>query len=281
MSTPGILYVVATPIGNLQDITYRAINIFKYVDIIAVEDTRYSKKLMQHYGITTAMISLHNYNEINRTKVIIKKLGQGQNIALISDAGTPVISDPGFYLIRAVLSMGYKVTPIPGVCAAIAALCVSGMPAHKFIFEGFLPSKQIQQLKRLQELFNENRTIIIYESSHRLITTISNIHNIYGDNREIVLAKELTKIFETIHITTTKKLKEWLFEKHDRKKGEFVILIKGTITNISNNYDHLHILHTILQYLPKKESLTLTAKLTGISKNKLYENLLKADQEEN
>ncbi len=272
MKNLGTLFIVATPIGNLGDITLRALETLKKVDLIAAEDTRHSKKLLAHYGIITPTISLHNYNEMKRCQFILTHLEQGKNVALITDAGTPLISDPGYHLVKTIQKNNLQIVPIPGVSAAIAALSVSGLPTDKFIFEGFLPPKNQQQLARLQELTNETRTMVFYESPHRLLGTINNMQIVFGNDRLAVLAKELTKTFETIYSNTLLELQNWLVTKPERQKGEFVILVSGVIKNktATVNPEALRILSLLSKTLSHREAVILTAQITGISKNVLY-----------
>ncbi len=267
-----ILYIVATPVGNLNDITLRALEVLKQVDCIAAEDTRHSKKLLEHFNIKKPMISLHDYNESERSKVLLKRLQKGENLALISNAGTPLISDPGYRLIKIVRDAGINIVPVPGPCAAITALCASGLPTDKFIFEGFLPTKAVARCKRLEELNSEPRTIIFYESPHRLRFLISDLLNIFGENRHAVLARELTKKFETIYGANLAELKSWLETNKRHQKGEFVILLHGAEPRkeTEKNEKTLHILKILLSELSVKQAVILTAKITGVSKNKLY-----------
>lgn len=194
----GILYIVATPIGNLQDITQRALAIFEQVDLIAAEDTRHSGLLLSHYGIKKPFFALHDHNEQQKAHLLVEKLQQGQHIALISDAGTPLISDPGFHLVRQCRQAGIKVVPIPGACAAITALCASGIASDCFCFEGFLPAKSKARCDKLQNLAEEERTLIFYESTHRILDTLADIEKTLGAERYVVLAREITKTWETI-----------------------------------------------------------------------------------
>jgi 16S rRNA (cytidine1402-2'-O)-methyltransferase len=271
MDISASLYIVATPIGNLGDITLRAIEVLREVDCIAAEDTRHSKKLLAHFDIKKPMLSLHNYNENEQSKVLLKHLQKGENIALISDAGTPLISDPGFCLVKIVREAGVTVIPIPGPCAAITALCASGLPTDKFIFEGFLPAKSSAREKRLIELKTEPRSIIFYEAPHRVISLITELVNIFGENRSAVIARELTKKFETIYSADLATIKTWLESDKHQQKGEFVILVHGAEKMKEEiNEKNLQILKILLTELPVKQAASLTAKITGISKNKLY-----------
>lgn len=268
------LFIVATPIGNLQDITLRALDTLKQVDLIAAEDTRHSGKLLSHYGIKTKLIALHDYNESKCSQFICEQLKQGKNIALISDAGTPLISDPGYHLVNIVREQGYKVVPIPGACAAIAALSASGMPTDKFLFLGFLPAKSSQQIKHLEELAGESCTLVFYESPHRLLQTIENMAQVFGQNRQVVLAKELTKTFETIHAATLNQLQEWLIADTDRQRGEFVILVHGAAKTIEVDAEIMRILQILAKELPSKQAATIASQITGINKNQLYKLVL-------
>lgn len=277
MSTqkPGILYIVGTPIGNLGDITLRALDTLREVDLIAAEDTRHSGKLLQHFQIKKPLFALHDYNENEKSQQLIHKLLQGQNIALIADAGTPLISDPGYKLVYEVRNAHLQVVPIPGACAAITALCASGLPTDKFVFAGFLPAKTIARKKHLQELEAETRTLIFYESPHRLMDTCADMLQVFGATRQAVLAKELTKTFETIYNGTLAEIIDWLETDVARQKGEFVILIHGTKkTPTELDKDSIKILNILCDELPVKQAAALAAKITGISKNTLYKTAL-------
>lgn len=235
----GTLYIVATPIGNLKDITLRALEVLQqHVDVIAAEDTRHSYKLLQHYAITTPLISLHEYNESQRSQILITQLQQGKNIALISDAGTPLISDPGYRLVHLARARNIRVVPIPGACAAITALCAAGLPTDHFVFEGFLPVKTLALEARLQELaLLETRTIVIYEAPHRLLRLMAALGKIYGAEHRVTLAKELTKTFETIRTASISTLQQWLSDDVSRQKGEFVLLLHGSMARSGNSED--------------------------------------------
>ncbi|MCL5261477.1 MAG: 16S rRNA (cytidine(1402)-2'-O)-methyltransferase [Gammaproteobacteria bacterium] len=269
----GTLYIIATPIGNLADISLRAIEILKKVDLIAAEDTRHSLVLLKHYGINTPCISLHKFNENKKSSYLIEELQQGKNIALISDAGTPLVSDPGFHLVKAVRDAGIPIITIPGPCAAIAALAASGLATDKFIFEGFLPVKKTAQCERLEELKNETRTIILYEAPHRLLQLVDNLLEIIGAERQIVIAKELTKIHETIIAAPIPEVKAWLLADPKRQLGEFVILIQGAIEqkDMTISADTRKVLAILLQELPTKKAVNITAKITNCDKRELYQ----------
>jgi len=271
-----LLYVVATPIGNLEDITHRAIEVLQSVALIAAEDTRHSSRLMAHFNIKTPMISVHDHNERQRVSTIIDKLSAGDNIALISDAGTPLISDPGFILVRAVREAGFKVVPIPGCSAVITALSAAGMPSNNFIFEGFLPAKRVGRKQQLQAIADDTRTVIFYESTHRILESLADMQEVLGADRYVVIARELTKTFETIHGAKLCELIDWVRADHNQQKGEFVVLVSGAEPQrdqgISN--ETLRILDLMLEELPVKQACALTAKITGEKKNALYQEAL-------
>ena len=226
-NTKGILYVVATPLGHLDDITLRAVATLKEVTYIAAEDTRHSQHLLQHYHINTPLVSLHEHNEQQRTQVILNDLQQGSTIALISDAGTPLLSDPGARLVSAVHAQGIRVIPIPGACALITALSAAGLTADRFVFEGFLPTKKQARQTRLQAFIEEPRTVVFYEAPHRMLDLLTHMSELYVPERRLVIAKELTKMFETIHITMVAEALPWLQADKQRQRGEFVVLLAG------------------------------------------------------
>jgi len=267
----GILYIVATPIGNLADITLRALEILKSVDLIAAEDTRHSKILLQHYAISTKMIALHDYNESDKSLKLLEFLLNGKNIALISDAGTPLISDPGYHLINTIKPHA-AVMPIPGPCALIAALSASGLPTNQFIFAGFPPIKTHEREGFLQSFINETRTVVLYEAPHRILDLITAMQKNLGENRFIVLAKELTKTFETISCGTINAIQKWLTENIKKQKGEFVVLIKGVEEPIAiSDVEIYRILKILLTKLSTKDASALAAKITGKSKHEIYQ----------
>ena len=265
------LYILATPIGNRNDITLRAIEILQTVDFIVAEDTRHSKKLMDYHGIKTSLLSLHEHNEEARAALLCKKLKQGLNIALISDAGTPLISDPGYRLIKRVREAGIRIIPVPGACAAIAALVSSGLPTDRFVFEGFIPSKGEARRKKIAELKNESRTMILYESVHRIVDLINLLNEQFGPHRRATIARELTKTFETIYTAPLSELKEWIVQDPNQQKGEFVIIVEGTIEKITEiNEENQRLLTVLLEELPLKKVVALAAKITFLPRKKLY-----------
>lgn len=275
----GILYVVATPIGNLDDLSPRACQILAGVDRIAAEDTRHSRPLLNHFGIKKPMISLHEHNEREQVNKLMKKLCDGESIALISDAGTPLISDPGFHLVGAAHREGISVVSVPGPSALIAALSVSGLPTDRFLFEGFLPSRSSQRKEHLRQLVDETGTLVFYESCHRIVASTSDMLEIFGEDREAVIVRELTKKFETVKAGSFQTLSKWLEEDKNQQKGEFVVLVHGAPKQDSGKIgaEEKKVLSVLLEELPVKQASALASKITGVSKNLLYKQALKAD----
>jgi 16S rRNA (cytidine1402-2'-O)-methyltransferase len=273
----GVLYVVATPIGNIEDISQRALETLQQVDFIAAEDTRHTRPLLKHYGINTPLRAFHQYNEHAKLEQLLQSLDAGQSIALVSDAGTPLISDPGFPLVRELIERGGRVVPVPGASALICALSVSGLPTDRFLFLGFPPRQRRQRLSWLQTLADEVSTLVFYESSHRVVDSVSAMSEIFGPNREGVIARELTKLHETILRGSLASLLEQLQQDSDQQKGEFVILIKGAAgeTGERIEVDIEHMLITLLAELPLKQAVSLASKLSGVKKNMLYKQALK------
>ena len=270
----GILYIVATPIGNLQDITQRALDTFAQVDLIAAEDTRHSGLLLSHYGIKKPFFALHDHNEQEKAHILVEKLKQGSHIALISDAGTPLISDPGFHLVRQCREAGIRVVPLPGACAAITALCASGIASDRFCFEGFLPAKSKARKDKLENIAKEDRTLIFYESTHRILDTLEDMQSVLGGERYIVLAREITKTWETITGNTIKNLREWLLEDPNRTKGEMVLIVEGKPKSDNNEEispQAVKALELITEELPLKKAAAIVAELYGYKKNALYQ----------
>lgn len=269
--------MVATPIGNLKDITFRAVEVLKSVAVIAAEDTRHSHKLLAHYQINTPMLSYHAFNEKNRLSSLIARLDQGEDVALISDAGTPLINDPGYILVQKLHELGHKVIPIPGPCALIAALSASGLPTDYFVFEGFLSSKPSVARKELELLQKETRTIIFYETPHRILQCLELVIEVFGPDRRMTLARELTKNFETILLDSAQNLQKKLIEDPNQQKGEFVILIHGKIEEQKEGIEVQaeEILKILMSELSLKQAVGLAVKITGGSRKKLYELALK------
>lgn len=267
----GTLYVVATPLGNLTDITHRALEILSQVALIAAEDTRHSRKLLDAFNIETPCIAFHEHNEREMAAALIERVLRGDSIALISDAGTPLISDPGFPLVRDARAAGIDVVPIPGPSAVIAALSVSGLPTDRFVFEGFLPAKAAARRERLQELQREPRTLVFYESTHRIVESLGEMAAVFGRERAAVLARELTKMFETVHAAPLGDLVDWLAADPQREKGEFVVMIHGAEPDpAATPVDPDRILRVLCEELPPTRAAALTARMTGAKKSELY-----------
>ncbi len=268
----GTLYSVATPIGNLQDLSPRAKSILAEVDLIAAEDTRHSRQLLNYFGITTPLQSLHEHNEKQQAQVLLQRLLSGDNIALISDAGTPLISDPGQYLLQLVLAEQINVVSIPGASALISALSVAGFPADKFVFDGFLSAKTSSRQQRLEDLKSETRTLVFYEAPHRIIACVQDMMKIFGEQREIALVKELTKMFETIRRGNLSDVFNWLQDRPEHSKGEFVLVVQGFIPpdNKIITPEAERIFLILRKDLSLKQAAKLTSEITGISKNSLY-----------
>jgi 16S rRNA (cytidine1402-2'-O)-methyltransferase len=277
LKTYGCLYIVATPIGNLGDITLRALEVLKSVALIAAEDTRHSQRLLNHYNIKTPLISLHQFNEEKRVHELQKRMQQKQDIALISDAGTPLISDPGYRLVHHLVSQGLKVVPIPGPCALIAALSASGLPTDRFVFEGFLPAKGSERRKRLQMLEYEPRTIIFYEAPHRILNLIDLVIEVFGELRVGAIMRELTKTFETAHYGTFFELKQHITEDDHQQLGEFVVLIEG-ISRSEEGQDldeYKRVLKILLSEVPLKQAVAIATEITKGPRKLLYQLALK------
>ena len=264
------LYVVATPIGNRGDISQRAIEILQAVDLVCAEDTRHTRQLFNHLAINNELLSLHEHNERERTELIIQKMHAGQSIALVSDAGTPAISDPGFILVRAVRHAGLKVSPLPGPSAVVAALSAAGIATHSFAFDGFLPSKSAARRAQYARYLAEPRTVALYESSHRIQASLEDLIAELGPQRHIAIARELTKLFETILSGDADKVLAQIIADANQRKGEFVILIEGVQKTHAGDDDILRVLKPLLVELPPKQAAALTAKITGCKKKQAY-----------
>ncbi len=268
----GILYVVATPIGNLDDITLRAIEVLRRSDLIAAEDTRHSRKLLDRLGLATPMKSMHEHNEDEAAPALVERLLHGESIALISDAGTPLLSDPGFRLVRRAAGAGVRISPVPGPSAITAALCVSGQPTDRFAFEGFLPAASSARRKRLVELQREPRTLVFFESSHRILGALGDLRVVFGEDRPASLCRELTKQFETVLRGTLDELFERVGEDRVQQKGEFVIVVAGhEVRNEETQAAGVELAQALLEYLPASQAAKVAAKLTGASRRALYE----------
>ncbi|WP_210396732.1 16S rRNA (cytidine(1402)-2'-O)-methyltransferase [Motiliproteus sediminis] len=271
------LYIVATPIGNLGDITARALDVLRSVQLIAAEDTRHSARLLQHFGIETPMWAVHDHNERGQADRILQRLKGGENIALISDAGTPLISDPGFYLVRTVREAGLRVVPVPGCCALVTALCAAGIATDRFRFEGFLPAKVQARLQRLESLVADTATLVFYESPHRILDSLAALRDVFGGERYVVLARELTKTFETIHGDSLDQLIPWVEHDANQQRGEFVLVVQGAEAPAADDLDGdaLRVLEVLLEELSVKQAAALAAKLTGVKKKLLYQEALR------
>lgn len=273
------LFVVATPIGHLDDMTFRAIQVLKSVSLIAAEDTRQSAQLLKHFNIETPLTACHDHNEANKIHQLIEKLKNGENLALISDAGTPLISDPGFKLVRAAQEHGIRVTPVPGACAAIAALSAVGLPSDRFSFEGFLPSKSSQRLIQLEKLKDETQTLIFYEAPHRILDCVKDMRDVFGAERAVGFAREITKTFETIKKMTLGELVEFIERDHNQQKGEIVLVIGGAATEKDLSQAKLdEWLNRLLQDVSVKAAAQIVADLTGIKKKIAYQRALELTQ---
>lgn len=272
----GVLYVVATPIGNLEDWSPRAVATLKAVSLVAAEDTRHSGRLLQYFSISTRLVAVHDHNESARVDSLIQQLEAGADIALISDAGTPLISDPGYRLVAAAQRAGLRVVPVPGACAAIAALCAAGLASDRFIFEGFLPAKTVGRRERLQVLVKEPRTLIFYEAPHRIAECLVDMVAVLGAERRVVLARELTKTFETIRQLPLAEMRDWVAADSDQQRGEMVLVLEGApdSTDAEDWSEADRVLTILLAALPVKQAATLAADITGLKKNALYERAL-------
>jgi len=283
VTASGTLYVVATPIGNLDDISARMLKTLQNVALIAAEDTRHSARLMQHFGINTPLIACHDHNERDQGLRLVERLLAGESIALISDAGTPLISDPGFHLVRAARAAGVPVVPVPGPCALVAALSAAGLPSDRFVFEGFLPARSSGRRQQLEALREEPRTLIFYEAPHRLLESLCDMQTVFGDERVVVLARELTKTFETIKGAPLVELCAWVEADSNQQRGECVLLVEGWRApegEESLSAEVLRILQLLLAELPLKRAAALAAEITGVRKNLLYQEALRLQKDD-
>jgi 16S rRNA (cytidine1402-2'-O)-methyltransferase len=274
----GTLYVVATPIGNLDDLSPRATRTLASVDVVAAEDTRHSGRLLSHLGIQKRMIALHDHNEKDRAAGILAELHAGRDVALISDAGTPLISDPGYVLVREARAAGHRVSPIPGPCALVAALSAAGLPTDRFLYVGFLPAKRSGRKASLDLLSSEVATLVFYESPHRILESVRDIAEVLGSDREIVLGREITKTFETFYSGSVAEVLTELERDPHGSRGEFVVMVGGAMARAGNSeeatMDVDRVLRVLLAELPVKKVAKMAAELTGLSKNELYQRAL-------
>lgn len=276
--TQGTLYVVATPIGNLEDMSPRACRVLAEADLIAAEDTRHSGRLLQHFAIATPSVSLHEHNESERVPGLLAKLQAGETVALISDAGTPLVSDPGFVLIRAARDAGIRVSPVPGPSALIAGLSVAGLASDRFAFEGFLPAKTVARGKCLNTLTADTRTLIFYESVHRLADSLAAMRDVFGAERRAVVARELTKRYEQVRDGTLAQLTSWAQENPEAARGEVVVLVEGAPPQRTEDAEIDRMLAILLAELPVKQAAALAARLSGEKKNRLYQRALELQE---
>ncbi|MFT7688210.1 MAG: 16S rRNA (cytidine1402-2'-O)-methyltransferase [Candidatus Azotimanducaceae bacterium] len=268
------LYIVATPIGNLEDISQRALKILSAVTLIAAEDTRHSRVLLQNFGIRTPLVAYHDHNESNATNSLMEKLIAGDDIALISDAGTPLISDPGYRIVKRAQENGIEVIPIPGASALIAALSVAGLPTDRFHFEGFLASKSVGRRSRLKELQNLSSTLIFYEGPHRIEATLSDLALVLGESRLGTISREMTKRYEQISYGSLAELLEKVQSGEIPARGEFVVVVEGGEES-TGNFDNEYLMSILIEELPPRKAAGIAHKLTGVSKKQLYEVALK------
>ncbi|KPB13779.1 16S rRNA (cytidine(1402)-2'-O)-methyltransferase [Pseudomonas amygdali] len=281
-STPGSLYVVATPIGNLDDMSVRALKVLREVALIAAEDTRHSARLMQHFGISTPLAACHEHNERDEGSRFITRLLAGDDVALISDAGTPLISDPGYHLVRQARAVGVPVVPVPGACALIAALSAAGLPSDRFIFEGFLPAKAAGRKAKLERVKEEPRTLIYYEAPHRIIECLQDMEQVFGADRQALLAREITKTFETLKGLPLGELRAFVEADSNQQRGECVVLIAGWTPPEDEDVigeEARRILDLLLAEMPLKRAAALAAEITGVRKNLLYQVALEKQKE--
>ncbi|MTI99986.1 MAG: 16S rRNA (cytidine(1402)-2'-O)-methyltransferase [Marinobacter adhaerens] len=274
----GTLYVVATPIGNLDDLSPRATRTLASVDVVAAEDTRHSGRLLSHLGIQKRMVALHDHNEKDRAAGILTELQAGRDVALISDAGTPLISDPGYVLVREARAAGHRVSPIPGPCALVAALSVAGLPTDRFLYVGFLPAKRSGRRASLDLLSSEVATLVFYESPHRILESVRDIAEVLGPDREMVLGREITKTFETFYSGSVANVLAELERDPHGNRGEFVVMVRGAAAQAGSGeaatMDVDRVLRVLLAELPVKKVAKMASELTGLSKNDLYQRAL-------
>ncbi|OSN10697.1 rRNA (cytidine-2'-O-)-methyltransferase [Lonsdalea iberica] len=274
------LYIVPTPIGNLRDITQRALDVLKSVDLIAAEDTRHTGLLLQHFAINARLFALHDHNEQQKAEQLLSRLQSGMSVALVSDAGTPLINDPGYHVVRLCREAGVRVVPLPGACAAIAALSAAGLASDRFCYEGFLPAKTKARKDTLQAMLEEPRTLIYYESTHRLLDSLRDMVAVLGPRRYVVLARELTKTWESIYGAPVAELLAWVEEDDNRRKGEMVLIVEGYHRDDSAlPGEALRTLALLQAELPLKKAAALAAEIHGVKKNALYRHALEQDGE--
>ena len=271
----GELYIVATPIGNLADISHRALQVLGSVDCILAEDTRHSKRLLNHYGISTSLKSCHEHNELSLVDWVAGKLNEGDDLALISDAGTPLISDPGFVLVRSLRERGHRIVTIPGASAIIAALSIAGLPTDSFVYDGFLSAKSTARRAQYAKYRHQTRTVVLLESSHRIVASINDLISELGGQRSVVIARELTKRFETVLGGSAQEVADILSADEDQTRGEFVLMIAGAADKPESETALEDLLQVLLTEVSVKQASAMAAKISGQRKNEVYELALK------
>ena len=267
---PGHLYVVATPIGNLGDLSPRALKILDAVDLVAAEDTRVTASLLAHFGLRKKMVALHEHNEAQAADEVLAQLRKDRSVALVSDAGTPLLSDPGFPLVRDARAAGLPVVAVPGPCAAIAALSISGLPTDSFVFAGFLPARDEARRRRIEELAAETRTVILYESTHRIVATVQALAEALGPERRVCLARELTKLYEDGHVAAAAELLRWLQADDNRQRGEFVLLVEGAPEEGRSLREAERLMGLLVKEMSPSHAARLAVELTGLPRKELY-----------
>jgi len=275
-TTPAALYVVATPIGQMADITLRALDVLRAAHWVAAEDTRHTLPLLRHHGIEARLLAVHEHNEAAAAEKIVEKLAAGESVALVSDAGTPGVSDPGSRVVARVRAAGYRVVPIPGPSAVVTAISASGLAGGEFVFIGFLPAKSGTRRHSLEKLASAPGHLVFYEAPHRVLETLEDCRVVFGDQRRVVIAKELTKLFETIHLCSLGAARAWFDEDPNRVRGEFVLILEAAVAGPEDvNAEGERVLRVLLDDgLSVKQASGLAAKISGSSKNVLYDRAL-------
>ena len=270
-ATPGTLFIVATPIGNLGDLSPRALETLRTVDAVCAEDTRHTRQLLAHFGFERPLLALHEHNEEALAEKLVARLQAGESLALVSDAGTPLVSDPGFRVVRAARAAGLKVSPVPGPSALVAALSVAGLPSDRFVFEGFLPAKASARRERLQRLAGEPRTLVFYESLHRIAEALADLRAAFGDERPAAIARELTKLFETVLDGTLAQLQATIEADDNQRKGEFAIVVQGAGEDADAKIAEGRRICALLgEHLPPSTAAKLAAEISGAPRKALY-----------
>ncbi|MFT3763139.1 MAG: 16S rRNA (cytidine(1402)-2'-O)-methyltransferase [Pseudoxanthomonas sp.] len=270
-TTAGTLFIVATPIGNLADLSPRALETLRHADAVCAEDTRHTRQLLAHFGVERPLVALHEHNEDDMAGRVVARLLAGESLALVSDAGTPLVSDPGFRVVRAARAAGVKVSPVPGPSALIAALSVAGLPSDRFAFEGFLPAKAAARRERLAALAGDPRTLVFYESSHRIAESLADLRAAFGDERPAAIARELTKLFETVLDGSLAELHARVEADENQRKGEFVVMVQGAGDDEAAKIAEGRRVHALLKaHLPPSTAAKLAAEISGAPRKALY-----------